>query len=95
MYNKVMASDSRKPKSTNGRMKMKSLEKTFAAISSEFPGASNAGLRAKIREIAKDIVCGTNVSTNLLGIGSSVALSATGKSGLEAVNAVFVAELTH
>jgi hypothetical protein len=74
---------------------MKSLEKTFAEIATQFPGASNSGLRHKIRKIAQDIVSGTNISTDLLGIGSNVALTATGKAGLEAVNSVFVAETTH
>lgn len=52
------------------------------SIRSNFPGKSNAGLRAKIRESA--------ASGSVLGLARTIGLTAGGKSGLEAVQAAIL-----
>jgi len=49
------------------------------AIRSEFPGKSNAGLRAELRLAAQ--------SGSVMGLASRIALTAAGKIGLQVVQA--------
>ena len=71
----------------------KMLEATYKAIHENFPGKDNFSLRNRIIGVAKSIVEGRNLNSDLLGISDRVALSNTGLAGLKSVNKVFLSEL--
>ena len=52
------------------------------AIRSEFPGKSNAGLRAELRLAAQ--------SGSVMGLANRIALTTSGRLGLQAVQAAIV-----
>jgi hypothetical protein len=79
------------PQTTKERFEMTktnslALPKTWNAIKANFPGSNNKGLRDKIFQSAID-------SRQVSHLAGSVALSASGKASLEAVQAVVNQEL--
>lgn len=66
------------------RTRLIHLPKTEAAIRAEFPGRSNAGLRADLRIAAK--------YGSVRGLSRSVALTACGNASLDEVQSVLSAE---
>jgi len=68
------------------------LKNTYAVIKANFPGPTNAGLRALLRRTALSIARGQNANQDLMFLASKVALTARGKNGLIAINSTFLQE---
>ena len=71
------------------------LTKTFAAIKKEFPGADNNGLRDALRKRAVSIADARKQGAehDLTFVARSIGFTALGQAKLNAINAVFLAEI--